>query len=292
MASIYLKQKLIEHIEDLTLSNQHIYDSLTALNPVFKSIQSVPQFARGEALPSRIYPENIDMTYQEALSMSIFPQPVYREVLNLPKRYTGLIQFFGNESQCYDIHQAVLENSKKRKTLFKLLKQAAPASRKRAELSKSLMPDILIQTLHRKIPLVTPETYRVRSSWCESQSGLKRMKEEEALAFVHQYAAKGLDDWQLRSQELKIKTATNIYKKSTIRLHPQYVVASIVDGKSKHAPKKAHSPLILVSNNSKPIDFTSLEIYSKSEEEKKEHIVLEGYEPLIEGTCLVHRKIR
>ncbi|WP_277432043.1 DNA replication terminus site-binding protein [Vibrio sp. 1180_3] len=282
------KMELERHFQEIEESNALILQRLKELKPIKTSVQSLPQFPRGAKLPDEIKPKIEFISSFAALQLAIEPQNVNDHLINLPKRYEGIVQLYGNDDQHYSIARLIDKNSQLRKLFFKKLKAIEPESRKRASLTSILFPNVLMQTLHRLIPLTPMNTYRVRSSWCESQSGLKKMTKEEVLAFVKHYF-RNLEDWQIKEQELKVATAKNIYKRSNVRLHPQYVVAYDDGNKKRHIAKKSHSPLIIITNSLLPLDYLSLQRYKADESEFKTHRKLEEYKSLIEGTCLVHK---
>ena len=67
---------------------QELYHFLIALKLIQKHVQDIPQFQRGEALPSTIHVKQLDsMPLHEALRISIEPQKVFEYAHNIPKRF-------------------------------------------------------------------------------------------------------------------------------------------------------------------------------------------------------------
>jgi hypothetical protein len=287
MTDLANKIELLELMEEIKSTDAALISRLKSLHVVKMHIQDVPQFERGAVLPDLIEPTVIEPSLTKALSDAIEPQAVFSQNLNLPKRFEGIIQLKGDEA----IHakaMALAESSwEQRKYLQQRLIELEPLSRNRSKLTKSLFNGILFQTIRRRAPIAPFNTLGIRSSWCDGQKSIKKIDSDEAKSLVVGHN-QGIPPWQAQININNIESATNIYKTTKVRVHPQSVLRYVDDtGKVKCEPRKTHSPTIVISNTDTPISYVPLEKYDTTE--SYTHEVLKNYRPLVEGTCLMYR---
>lgn len=286
MAELSVKTELSALFTLIEDSNRQIKQQLASLELVQLHVNDVPQYARGEELPELIPVTSKYMGLETALSQGIDPQSVHQYNHNMPKRFEGIIQLVATKEQYQAIDKLIYQNTKLRKALVAGLKEAEPESRKRSALTRSLFPDILFQTLHRKIPLLNYDAQSITTSWCEDQVGMKKLETQEVDHLVEKWCAT-VDLWRANQMRRTVRDVDNVFKKTAIRVHPQAVVKSIRDnGKAKYDTYKVHSPLIVLSPSQTPIRYVPLNDFVKVQ---KNHEVLKGYKQLIDGSCLYHK---
>ncbi|WP_428774876.1 DNA replication terminus site-binding protein [Vibrio sp.] len=281
-----------EQIDSLRSIFRQIEHSNTQLQSVLRQmpcvqlcVQEVPQFARDADLPAVIQPIGQSVSVDFALRQAVEPQQVFQYNHNLPKRFAGIIQLSATKRQYDAVAERVSDSTLLRKELVSKLNDYEPVSRRRSRLTKALFPDILFQTMMRRIPLAPFDTSSVSLSWCEEQKSLKKLSTDQALQFIDSYY-KGVSDRLREQNRQRIESVTAVFKSTNVRVHPQLVYRHIVNDKACFTPKKVHSPLIVLTSHSEPISFTALGPYTQS---ANEHRNLKGYKTLFPGTCLVYR---
>jgi hypothetical protein len=288
MASISQLSALLQKMEEINSTDTKLIKALSELDVVQCKIQDIPQFQRGEALPTLITPTPTKLSPSRVLDLCVRPQMAYSYNINMPKRFEGVIQFQA-EPEDYEAIIEIADSSwKQRKELQKHLIEVESNERKRGKLTKQLYPGILFQTLRRRAPIAPYNTLGITTSWCDEQKGLKKIGPDEALALIKTVNS-SVPDWQARRNQERIESAPNIYKKTEIRVHPISVLRYINEhGKVKCDPKKVHSPIIVLSESTDPIQYSKLEELDRSI--KVEHSIMKGYKPLVDNTCLFYRK--
>ena len=288
MAQFRDKADILEKYKEIEASNTSIKNTLLKLQSVQHLVNDIPQFARGEPLPPTIEVKPKWMSVESTLMQCIEPQSVYRYTHNIPKRFEGILQLVATRAQYDSIARQVEVNNSLRKELVSGLKEVAPESRKRSELTRSLFPDILFQTLHRRIPLVPYDAKSLTASWCEEQIGLKKVKPDEAEHLVEKWC-ESIEPWKAFQLRNRLKEVQTVFKKTSIRVHPQAVLKTIKDdSRTKYITYKVHSPLLVLTSSSEPVRYLGLENYT---DEKKKHEVGRDYIPLIEGSCLYYKRV-
>ncbi|EEX38533.1 DNA replication terminus site-binding protein [Vibrio metschnikovii] len=264
---------------------QELYNFLIALKLIQKHVQDVPQFQRGEALPPTIHAKRLDsMPLHEALRVSIEPQKVFEYPHNIPKRFAGLIQLEANEKE-YEQAQALTHQiNELRATIVNYIAEKETDYRKRARLSQRLFPDTLYQTVNRKIPLLPDTSTRIDFSWCEQQKSVKKLSTEQAVSMLQRFDA-NTPPWQAAKNMERLMNSASAYKVTNVRTHPQALVKYYNEetGEVFVETRKVHSPMIALIQSRQPMEVSPLPDFQEND---KKHLLLKGYKPIVEGTCL------
>ncbi len=286
MARLQTKYDIRDCVQLIESTNDEIMARLMEMQITQLHAVDVPQFPRGSELPKTINVEPIQSDMKALLEQAIMPQPVHSQMIALPKRLAGIIQLKSTKHDYQQLGQLVEFNSQTRKSFFGQLKAAEPNERKRANLSKKLFPDVLVQTVFRKIPLSPFNTHSVKLSWCQSQNSLRKLSQTDVGELTLQLQ-RSMDKWKYNEIAEKLAHITTLYKRTNVRVHPQAVVGYTHNGKKKHTSKKVHSPIIVLSESDAPITYTPLEDHKQSDESASELLV--NYDTLLPGSCYVYK---
>ena len=252
---------------------QELYHFLIALKLIQKHVQDIPQFQRGEALPSTIQIKQLDsMPLHEALRISIEPQKVFEYAHNIPKRFAGLIQLEANEKEYEQAQALTHEINELRATIVNYVTEQETDFRKRARLSKRLFPDTLYQTVNRKIPLLPATSTKIIFSWCEEQKSVKKLSTEQAASMLQRFDA-NTPPWQAAKNMERLMNSASAYKVTNVRTHPQALVKYYDEetGEVHIETKKVHSPMIALIQSRQPMEVSPLPDFQEND---KKHLLL------------------
>ncbi|MFL7013653.1 DNA replication terminus site-binding protein [Enterovibrio norvegicus] len=287
MASLDSKLPIIEAYQRMENVNAEICELLFSFRVIQHVVQDIPQFERGAVLPDEIEVVSLKPKLAETLKWCIEPQPVHRFNINMPKRFAGVLQLQASIDEYRQVMKLVVESSLERDFIIKAMKDLEPNSRKRGALTKKLFPDILYQTLTRKVPIAPFGSTSVMFSWCEEQKSVKKLSIEQAKVIVEAINSSA-PAWQAQKNINKLEEFDFVYKATNVRVHPQAVIKSTntLTGQTNYMTKKVYSPVIVISDSNEPIRVETLKTFKASSNERH---WLKGYKPLIEGSCLVYK---
>ncbi|MGR5296909.1 DNA replication terminus site-binding protein [Vibrio mediterranei] len=286
MARLQAKYDIRDCVRLIESTNDEILTRLMEMRLTQLHAVDVPQFPRGSELPKTINVEPIQPDLRTVLNQAIMPQPVHSQMIALPKRMAGIVQLQASEHEYQQLMELVEFNSQTRKSFFGQLKAAEPNERKRASLSKKLFPDVLVQTVFRKIPLSPFNTHSLKLSWCQSQNSLRKLSQTDVGELSRQLQ-RSMEKWKYNEIAEKLAHISTLYKHTNVRVHPQAVVGYTHNGKKRHISKKVHSPIIVLTESETPITYTQLENHTQSDDTVTELLV--DYDTLIPGSCYVYK---
>lgn len=287
MTSLTETQAVLDTFEHLTTLEAELNESLIQLKVIQHDTVDVPQFGRGEPLPDTIDVKPRKQGLAESIKLCTSPQYTHQYEHNLPKRIAGILQLQATSDEYDEIEKLTIKVNKTRTDIISKLVQLEPNSRKRAKLSRTMFPDVLYQTLSRKIPLLPYNPKTVLFSWCTKQKSIKKLSVELAEAIITNINA-GCHPFQAQRNLNRLREVDTVYKVTEVRVHPQVVIKyyDCDSGKVKYETRKAHSPVIALTKSDQPIRYDRLTSF---EHKDQEHNTLKAYKPLIEGTCLVYK---
>lgn len=293
MVSLFDKSELQDILKEIDCSARELKSTMDNMDVKSCDFWSLPQVPRGTKLEVNYHAEHVECDVTSMLHNAIFPQSAHQHTMNQPKRYLGYIEYHGSESEYEFISEIVEQNYSAKKRFINCLIKAEPDWRKRAEISKSLLGDTLIQTFNRRIALAPYHTIKIKQSWCNTNKAMNKLDKAKVIATIRR---KMVDESEAAVETMidAIHAEPFVYKIGNVKPHPIHNFNSISPETNKQVigrANRSHSPIIIINPTSAgKVVYVPLLPYEKEVISRPETTKYD-FKPIIPGLAFYKRVV-